>query len=98
MNIKTLIFFLLILPALFFASKAYAIEPSADTSANFATINAEQQQDHRIEILKKYLEHMESPLALYAQDFVVQADAYNLPWNLVAAISGTESTLGKAVP
>src|SRR5579864_7356164 len=79
-------------------TNVFADEMSSVKSANFADINTGQKQDHRIEILKKYLEHMQSPLAPYARDFIVQADAYNLPWSLVAAISGTESTFGKAVP
>lgn len=54
--------------------------------------------DGRAEILQAYLATKNSPLQYHAQDFVDAADHYQMDWKLVAAISGVESTFGKAIP
>ena len=54
--------------------------------------------DYRVKILEKYFKEQNSPLEPYAKDFVANADKYNIDWRLVAAISGVESTFGKAIP
>ncbi len=54
--------------------------------------------DERAQILSAYLTRHNSPLESSAQNFIDAADRYNLDWRLVAAISGTESTFGKATP
>lgn len=54
--------------------------------------------DRRAEVLKAYLSKYNSPLEYHVQDFIEAADIYNLDWKLVPAISGVESTFGKAIP
>jgi hypothetical protein len=79
---------------------AYSQEKSPQTpiSIQTATKQISAVRDPRIKILRSYLEKYDSPLAPYASEFVAQADKYNLDWKLVAAIAGTESTYGKAIP
>lgn len=52
--------------------------------------------DPRAKILSDYFASYNSPLQYQAQDFVDAADKYALDWKLVPAISGVESTFGKA--
>lgn len=52
--------------------------------------------DPRAKILSDYFDSYNSPLQYQAQDFVDAADKYSLDWKLVPAISGVESTFGKA--
>jgi len=52
--------------------------------------------DPRAKILAEYFALHNSPLEYQAQDFVDAADKNGLDWKLVAAISGVESTFGKA--
>lgn len=54
--------------------------------------------DQRAIILKDYLAQYNSPLQNHAQDFIDAADTYAIDWKLVPAISGVESTFGKAIP
>lgn len=82
------------------AMKAFAAEgeKSSQPSATFAAILEAQSVDNRAFALEKYLEAQDSPLAPYASVFVHEADKNGLPWNFVAAISGTESSFGKVAP
>ncbi len=57
-----------------------------------------KQLDNRAVILKDYLAQHNSPLQYHAQDFIDAADTYKLDYKLVPAISGVESTFGKAIP
>jgi len=79
---------------------AFAEEKAAVTSAKviLASAGKEQTEDNRAKILKSFFDEHNSPLSDYADDFVKQADKYNLDWKLVAAISGVESTFGLAIP
>lgn len=79
-------------------SKIQAQEKASGSSATFADINAQRAMDNRAQVLQKYLEAQNSPLAPYAETFVAQADANNIDWRFLAAVSGVESTFGKAVP
>ncbi len=94
---------IIILFALFF-SLIFASTVSADevkssrSSANFAADTTAQRIDTRALALQKYLEAHNSPLAQYAGVFVKEADANRLPWDLVVAITGTESTFGQEAP
>lgn len=54
--------------------------------------------DFRVINLKKFFQKYNSPLSLYAKDFVQAADKYGLDYRLVPAISGVESTFGKRIP
>ena len=55
--------------------------------------------DPRVSVLEDYLKSHNSPLAPYASHFIERADFYGLQdWRLVPAITGVESTFGKAIP
>lgn len=56
------------------------------------------KNDDRAEILQKYLEQYNSPLAPHAQTFIDEADKNNLDWKLVASIAGVESYYGHMIP
>lgn len=78
-----------------FVRPAYALE--AGNSASMA--GSQIAVDMRAQTLKAYLLSHKSPLAEYADEFIIAADLYGLPdWRLVPAISGVESTFGKAIP
>lgn len=90
---------LLIASISLFPQKIYAQEKASASSANIKTFeNTKEGSDYRVKILKNYLIKQNSPLAENAEDFVTYADKYNLDWRLVAAISGVESSYGKAIP
>ena len=52
----------------------------------------------KTELLRQYLEWQGSPLTPHAGTFIEVAEKYNLPWTLLPAICGRESTFGKQVP
>ena len=55
--------------------------------------------DPRVAKLEKFLKRVNSPLAPKAQVFIAKADQYELPdWKMLPAITGVESTFGKAIP
>jgi hypothetical protein len=56
---------------------------------------APREVDGRVVALRAFLEKHDSPLAPYAADFVASADAYDVDWRLLPAISGVESSFGK---
>src|SRR5215204_5196260 len=76
--------------------KAYA--NTAGQSAVLTSSYATRTRDTRAEVLSKFLEARNSPLAPYAKSFVEEADRNNLDWKLVAAISGNESQFGELIP
>ena len=90
---------ILLLPALLLF---LSYSPLTTQSSTIATIEAPQVEtktlDPRAEILQAYLAKYNSPLQYHAQDFIEAADTYDLDWKLVPAISGVESTFGKAIP
>lgn len=102
MKRKQLFLFLVafILSATVFPSEAQAGQKMAGSSAAFAQVvtTPQQEVDNRAEILKKYLEQYDSPLAEHADAFIEQADKHNLDWKLVAAIAGVESYYGQMIP
>ncbi len=67
----------------------------AESSASFML---REKQDVRAERLKSFFETYDSPLSPYARYFIETSDKYELDWRLVPAISGVESTFGKAIP
>jgi hypothetical protein len=54
--------------------------------------------DPRILAMNKFLTDYQSPMAKYAEIFIIEADRYGLDWRLVAAISGVESAFGNLLP
>ena len=99
---KKKILYLILLFISFFLSAlsttTYAQEKAAGPSATFATILAQQKTDNRIQTLRAYLQKHNSPLDTYADVLVYQADLNSIPWDLLVAMSGTESTFGLEVP
>lgn len=99
MKTKIIVFvFMLLLTFFINTPKIQAQEKASRSSATFHDILVQRAEDNRAQILYKYLSQYNSPLAPYAEDFVAQADMYHIDWKLVVAISGVESTFGKAVP
>jgi len=84
--------------SIFTPAASFAQEITSGPSASFADIIQAQKEDDRVLVLKKYLETHNSPMADNAEDFVLQADLNHIPWQLVAAIAGTESTFGHNEP
>ena len=72
--------------------------PSANLAGPQSTTLPRAEKDNRAEILKAYLEQYNSPLADHADTFIKEADANNLDWKWVVAISGVESGFGEAIP
>ncbi len=91
-------FFLILLYSTIFTTKIRAQEKASGSSATLQTTSSERGIDNRATQLKKFLSQYDSPLAPYADVFVAESDANNIDWKLLAAISGVESTFGKAVP
>jgi len=54
-------------------------------------------KDERAKKVQAYLEKANSPLADYSEYIVNMADQYDIPWTLVAAISGKESSFCKNI-
>ena len=54
--------------------------------------------DRRAEILEKYLESHNSPMAPHAQTFIDEADRYDLDWKWEVSIAGIESYYGQMIP
>lgn len=99
MKKKNIIFLFALLSFHLLSSQTYALEKQAGNSA-ILTFNHEsvQKKDPRVDILKKYLESRNSPMAAHAETFIAAADEQNLDWKLVASIAGLESSFGKHMP
>ena len=79
-----------------FVQPAYSFEVAGSSAQLFMQCKV---ADSRVAVLEDYLETHNSPLAPYAGYFIERADFYGLPdWRLVPAITGVESTFGKAIP
>lgn len=76
---------------------ATAFEKTARTSAKL-TVEEVEKVDRRVEILRKYLEKYNSPLAPSAATFIKEADKNGLDWKLVVSIAGVESYFGEHIP
>ena len=81
-----------------YTQKTEAAKNLAGSSAQLQATSSAKMGDSRIKILKDYLDQYSSPLSPNAKDFVEYADAFNLDWKLLAAISGVESTFGHYTP
>lgn len=96
-----MLFVLFFLMILLIPHPADASEKAKSVSAEFATTSEQLPPlhiDNRPEVLKRFLELYDSPLAVEAQTFVDEADKNHIDWKLLPAISGVESTFGLAVP
>lgn len=97
--LKTFVFSLIITFILILSSETPALAQTklARPSASFA-VEYKTQKDSRAEILEAFLNQYNSPFADQAYIFVREADKYDLDWRFLVAISGVESTFGKAYP
>lgn len=98
MKAKFIIFFALLIFLLNNPTQISAEEKTSNSSANLEDAISIQGKDTRGIALQKYLQEMDSPLAPYADLMIQEADKNSIPWDLVAAISGTEGTFGKFQP
>lgn len=93
---------ILIFAAFFSKTPAIAAERITDASASLKTkINEpkkDNQADNRAMIVQDYLTNHNSALTPYAEYIVKTADEHQIPWSLVVAISGVESTFCKHIP
>jgi hypothetical protein len=55
-------------------------------------------EDKRPDILKNYLLRYNSNLSDYSELIIERADVYQIPWSLLPAISGVESTFCRHIP
>lgn len=92
--------YILVASALFFinARVAYAENINADASASLAINNVNKTFDFRVATLRNFLNKYNSPLAEYAEEFVMYADNYGLDYRLIPSITGVESTFGIHIP
>lgn len=76
-----------------------AVEKTAETSADIVQEEiVKEEKDNRPIVLEKFLARYNSPLAEHAAVLIEEADNNDIPWTLLAAISGVESTFCKAYP
>lgn len=75
-----------------------AQELSANESARIKTDTEVAGFDYRVENLRNFFSRYNSPLTMYADEFVGNADKNGLDYRLVASITGVESTFGKHIP
>jgi len=90
--------FLIILALTSISAREVCAKNISGQSATISINNGNQSFDYRVENLRLFLEKYNSPLALYAEEFVVYADENNLDYRLIPAITGVESTFGKHIP
>jgi hypothetical protein len=98
MKPKNLLLMFIVLMAVIFNCPKNAFAEEKTSSAKIAANIASDNNDYRINVLHKYLNKYNSPLADNAEDFVRYADTYKIDWRFVAAISGVESTFGQQIP
>lgn len=76
-------------------SENTALAAGAGSVANVLTAEVKLEEDRRVENLRAYLESKNSPLADLAETFVEVADAYDLDYRFLPAITGIESGFGR---
>ena len=96
-NIFTYIFAAILL-FVFNESPVSAQELIAGSSGTLKTKIQNTTVDYRVSNLRNFLAKYNSPLVPYAEEFVSYADKYGIDYRLVPAITGVESTFGKAIP
>ena len=90
----------ILLSIILFIPLIYVIPKITNRTEITATIKQGSglQVDDRAYRIRIYLQGYSSPLADNSSDFVKTADKYHLDWKVLVAISGAESTFGKAIP
>lgn len=95
---KVLTFLIFIIVLSTFCTRGVFAQNVAGASASIYSETDESAFDYRVQNLRRFLLKHNSPLAPYAEEFVIYADEYGLDYRLVPAISGVESTFGKHIP
>ncbi|KKS95457.1 MAG: seg [Microgenomates group bacterium GW2011_GWC1_43_13] len=95
---KIIIYILITGFLLFLCTVTTRAQGVSDSSASLKIAAAKGGFDYRVENLREFLEKYNSPLAVYAEEFVTYADLNGLDYRLVPSISGVESTFGKRIP
>lgn len=80
------------------AGNVMAQTPVSGASAHFKKVEEVPVVDNRAEVLERFLQSYNSPLANDSEDIVRIADEHGIPWTWIPAISGVESTFCKAIP
>ncbi len=81
-----------------FSKPAFASESAGNSASIKNELYGIKLADPRIATLTAFLSQFDSPLSVYATNFIESADKNNIDWKLVVAISGVESTFGKHIP
>ena len=99
-NMPKIIIFVLtfLIFSILFTHPASAYQTVVSESASIKKPAYDLEFDYRVVELKRFLEKYNSPLSVYAPDFVRYADKYQIDYRLVPAITGVESTFGKRIP
>lgn len=87
----------LLIPFIFNTTKVVAEAPKLQGPTQEMHVEV-KKIDQRAIILRDYFTKFNSPLKDHAVDFIDAADAYQLDWKLIPAITGVESTFGKFIP
>ncbi len=97
---KLYIILLFAIPFLLNLSLAYGEDLVIDqlASLNDSNVGEMATKRNKSTILEKFLEKQRSPLAPYAQVIVSESYKNNLDYRLLPAITGVESSFGKAIP
>lgn len=77
-------------------SPTVTITPSISPSV-IPTNHPVKPTSSRVDKIKSYLEAKNSPLSNYAELIVKESDKNDIPWTLIVAISGKESSFGKSI-
>lgn len=97
-----IILLLLVLAALVILPHRWKDEQIARLQSGYKVYAAVEEREHtfsdpRAEKVYKFLKEYNSPLAPYAELIVSEADANGIPYTLVPAIAGKESTFGRHI-
>lgn len=105
------VFLLTIVFSLFLAYKTHAIDNTnnlltSQRSVNYAALPSNEntfsgtieEEDARVELIRKFLARYQSPLLPFASFIVSEADKYGLDYRLIPAIAMQESNLCKKMP
>lgn len=89
----------LILGATIFPTHIEASTPNSASSAalTFQVKDLKSKEDLRVATLENVFTKYNSPLTPYAKTYVEAADKYGVDWKLLPAISGLESSFGRAM-
>ena len=93
--------YIVLLGTMQFAKQLFRLTAEAPTHKVYAKEIekpiAPTSKDVRVQKVHTYLVSKNSPLANHSEYIVEQADKNDIPWTLIVAISGKESSFGKAI-